>query len=95
MASQCPGDVLFYAVDGTHPRLVEHRKAGKRVVFVREGQIVMADGPLETTLLKVADVSFARGEIIAFQVESLLAAVGAAWSLGMSPEKMAMSLMKA
>ena len=37
MAPLCAGSVIFFAQDGTHPTLQQHRGQGKRAVFVRDG----------------------------------------------------------
>ena len=44
MAAHCPGGIVFFAVDSDHPVIVRHRGVGGRAAFVRNGQIVLADG---------------------------------------------------
>ena len=56
MAPHCPGGVLFFALDGNHPVIVRHRSVGGRAVFVRDGQIILAEGEREEPLMPVADV---------------------------------------
>ena len=53
MAPYCPGGVLFFAIDGNNPVIVRHRSVGGRAVFVRDGQIVLAEGSREETLMSV------------------------------------------
>src|SRR5207302_3673733 len=83
MAGHCPGSVIFFAQDGEAPTLVAHRAGGGRAAFVRDGAIILADGPKETTLIRLADVPLTHGGRIGFQVENALAAAAAGWSLGL------------
>ncbi|MBN2580930.1 MAG: cyanophycin synthetase [Pirellulales bacterium] len=86
MAAYCPGKVLYFALDGDHPVIVEHRRQGGRAAFLREGSVVLAEGDRETELMPVADVPLTRGGVIRFHVENTLAAVAAAWCLGVPLE---------
>lgn len=82
MAAHCPGGVLFFALDGNHPVVARHRNVGGRAVFVRDGQIILAQGLSEETLMPVADVPLTLGGMIDFHVENTLSSVAAAWCLG-------------
>lgn len=82
MAEYCPGSVVFFAIDEREPVLANHRAAGGRAVFVRNNAIILADGPQEEILLSLERAPLTHGGRIRFQVENTLAAVAAAWSLG-------------
>ena len=82
MAKDCRGTPLFFARDERCDVIAGQRAAGGRVVFVRNGQIVLAEGPNETELIDIASVPLTCGGKALFHVENILAAVGAAWSLG-------------
>lgn len=78
LAELCDGGVIFYAFDEQNPVLAAHRAAGERVVFVRDGRIMLAEGDAETRLntldtMKPSTVKYP---------ENVLAAVAAAWALG-------------
>jgi cyanophycin synthetase len=78
LAELCDGGVIFYAFDEHHAVLAAHRAAGGRVVFVRDGRIMLAEGTVETRLntldtMKPSTVKYP---------ENVLAAVAAAWALG-------------
>jgi cyanophycin synthetase len=83
MAPHCPGGVLFFALDGNNPVIQRHRNVGGRAVFVRDGQIVLAQGEREETLMPVADVPLTLGGMIDFHTENALSSVAAAWCLGL------------
>jgi len=82
MASACPGSITFFAADGQLPVLREHRARGERVVYVDDGSIVAAQGTFEQRIAQ-ADIGFTRAGTIDFQVENAMAAVAAAWALGL------------
>ncbi len=82
MAELCDGGVIFFAPDGTLPRIVEHLAQGKRAVFVRSGSIVLASGRDQTVLMNLADVPcLAPATAPAQHTSSVLAAIAAGWGL--------------
>jgi cyanophycin synthetase len=82
MAAHCKGSVIFFARDGGHPVIAAHRAAGGRAAFVRDGQVILAEGGQEVGLKALAQVPLTGGGRIGFQVENVLASVAAAWGLG-------------
>lgn len=86
MREKCRGKVLFFACDPRHPVLAEHRRAGGRAATIRDGAIVLAEGEREERLIALERVPLTHGGKIGFQVENALAAVSAAWSLGIDLE---------
>lgn len=86
MAPLCDGDVIFFGLDPEIPALAEHRAQGKRAAFVRDGHIVLATGNDEVRLAEIATIPLTSGGRVGLQVENVLAAIGAAWALGISPE---------
>ena len=86
MASHCPGQVLFFAIDGNNPVIVRHRGVGGRAAFVRNGAIILAEGQNEEILMALDRLPLTRGGQIAFQVENTLASIAAAWVLGIPLE---------
>jgi cyanophycin synthetase len=92
MASSCPGSVLYFARDGGHALLREHRQTNGRVAFVRDGQIILAEGGHEIRLISLQHVPITHRGRIAFQVENALAAAAAAWSLGVPCEAIRVGL---
>jgi cyanophycin synthetase len=86
MAKYCPGHVLYFALDPENSLIAEHRAAGGRAVSVRNGNIVLLDGNHDAVLISLDHVPLTHGGRIAFQVENTLAAVAAAWHLGVPRE---------
>jgi cyanophycin synthetase len=83
MAPHCPGAVVFFARDPGNPLLNTHRAAGGRAVFARDGVIYLAEGAHKEGLLPLGRVPLTQPAGIPFQVENVLAATAAAWSLGL------------
>jgi cyanophycin synthetase len=83
MAPHCPGAVVFFARDSGNPIVNSHRAAGGRAVFARDGVLYLAEGAHEESLLPLGRVSLTQPGGIPFQVENVLAATAAAWSLGL------------
>ena len=92
MASLSAGAVTFFSIDPDLPVVAGHRAAGKRAVFVRHAHVVVADGDTETVLLPLADITLTRGGTARFQVENVLAAVGAGLAMGLPPDAIAAGL---
>ena len=81
MAPLCDGEVIFFAIDGDLPVLAAHRAQGGRAVFVRGDQLVLASANDETSLLPLAHIPFLTGDHDHRRLNSVLAAVSAAWAL--------------
>ncbi len=82
MAGHCRGAVTYFAADPHHPVMATHLAQGKRVVYVEDGQLVAAENSVQHRL-PLAEVPLTLGGAIGFQVENVMAAVGAAWALGL------------
>ncbi|MBI5509506.1 MAG: cyanophycin synthetase [Deltaproteobacteria bacterium] len=82
MASLCAGSVIFFAPRRAHPVIESHLEAGKRAVFVNDGQVTVADGERQTPVIGLDAVPLCHGGRVGFQVENVLAGTAAAWALG-------------
>jgi cyanophycin synthetase len=82
MASVCPGQVIFFGADRHHAVIAAHRAQNRRVVYVDGDTLVAAEGSWRERVA-LRDVPITRGGTIAFQVENVMAAVAAAWALGL------------
>ena len=81
MAPKCKGKVIFFAVDGQHPVIVEHRAKSGRAIFVKENHVVLAEGLREEPLVSLDRIPLTHAGKIGFQVENSLCAIAAAWGL--------------
>ncbi|WP_394789228.1 cyanophycin synthetase [Rhodoferax sp.] len=83
MASACPGNVIYFTADRHHPVMATHRAQGRRTVYVDGDHIVAAVGSWREQIA-LRDVPLTRAGTIGFQVDNAMAAVAAAWGVGMN-----------
>jgi cyanophycin synthetase len=92
MKKWCKGQVVYFALDPSTPVLVEHLARGGLAATVREGWIVLCDGPRETRLAHLDRVPVVHRGLVDFQVENVLASAAAAWRLGVPLELVRLGL---
>jgi len=77
MAGLSDGQVILYGRDGASGPIAQHRANGRRAVFARGDDVVLATGSDETVL----------GELLALaDPQAVLPAVAVAWALRFGPE---------
>ncbi|GAA5169391.1 cyanophycin synthetase [Viridibacterium curvum] len=81
MSANCPGSVIYFALDPHNPVIVAHRAQGRRVVYVEDRQIVASEGSASVRI-PLSQVPLTRNGTIGFQVENVMASVAAAWGAG-------------
>ena len=86
MAPLCDGEVIFFATDGQLPALRQHRAQGKRAVFARDGQVILASGDDEAVIASLEAIPLTEGGSASGAIENVLAAASAAWALDIRPE---------
>lgn len=84
MAPLCDGDVVLYASEPGAAALAAHLNAGGKAVLVRQDHVVLATGTSEVFLPGMGSLAAWRQRHAGISVDSLLAAVGAAWALGIA-----------
>ena len=85
MAANCPGSVTFFAMNPQHPLIATHRAQGLRVLYLEQGAIIAVQGQ-DIHRIDLAQIPLTCNGAIGFQVENAMAAVGAAWGLGLDWE---------
>lgn len=88
LAELCDGSVIFYAADEHVAVMRDHRAAGERIAFVRNGAIVLAHGLEETVVIELARLM----PNVADDVGGVLAATCAAWALGVPADLLSAGL---
>ncbi|MBM4363798.1 MAG: cyanophycin synthetase, partial [Deltaproteobacteria bacterium] len=92
LAPTCPGEILFFSRDPAAPVLVRHVVAGGRAVTVRSGAIVLIGAGREEFVAELPALPLTFGGRIGFQIENLLASVGALAALGVAAVEIAAGL---
>jgi cyanophycin synthetase len=96
MAELCDGEVIFFARDLNSDVIETHLKQGGRAVSLEADRLVLATGNEKVLLNKLATIPLLREMCVSEKhdnsqkhdtlIEHVLAAVGAAWALGISPQ---------
>ncbi len=82
MAALCDGHVIFYGLNDQLPAIASHRARGERVVFLQKLHIVLSQGMDEVGSILLSTLKPSKAD----RPEMVMAAVAAAWALGLSPE---------
>jgi len=82
MAPRCPGAVTFFCADPQHPVVIDHRAQGHRVV-VRDGNDLVAAQREREWRFALSEIPLTLNGTIPFQVDNVMAAIAAAWGLGL------------
>ncbi|MGV3500054.1 MAG: cyanophycin synthetase [Hydrogenophaga sp.] len=83
MIHNCPGEVIYFARDRQQPVMATHRAQGRRVVYVDDGSVVVEQGDFSERF-DLRAIPITRNGQIGFQVDNVMAAIGAAWGVGLS-----------
>lgn len=86
MADLCDGEVLFFTAQPESPLVTEHLARGGRAALLRNDRIFLATGNEIITLSALEAIPLLNDDNSQARIESLLAAVGAAWALNVSVE---------
>jgi len=92
MKKWCKGQVVYFDSNAANPVIVEHLAQGGLAATVRDGWIVLCDGPRETRLAHLDRVPLVHRGLVEFQVENVLAGAAAAWRLGVPLELVRLGL---
>ena len=92
MKKWCKGQLVYFSLDPNNPVVIEHLAKGGLAATVRDGWIVLCDGPRETRLAHLDRVPLVHKGFVSFQVENVLAGAAAAWCLGVPLELVRLGL---
>ena len=92
MGDICKGRVVFFAQNQHHPVIAAHRAKNKKVIFFDGSYIVASKGSRVVYRFPVSEIPLTQNGVLGFQIENTMAAIGAAWVLGLDAEKIARGL---
>ncbi len=81
MATTCPGKVIFFAADSHLSVMTTHRAQGKPAVY-RDGDVLVCSEGASVERIDLSGIPLTRNGTIGFQVYNAMAAIAAAWALG-------------
>lgn len=86
MAALCDGEVIFYGLDAEHPALLKHAVEGGRSVHLHNGYVALATGAKLEMLTELGEITPWIAHTCASSADTLLAAIAAAWGMGLSAD---------
>jgi cyanophycin synthetase len=86
MAQYCDGSIIFYSPSSDSPVISTHLAEGKRAVFIDQNIVITADGASRQKLISLNELSAYADPQNTEARRELLAAVAAAWALGVLSE---------
>jgi hypothetical protein len=87
MASLSKGHVMYFSANAAAPVLASHATAGGRAVVLSEGVIRLLEGELEIAQLRAGTLELPIEGDPRSADDGLLAAIAAAWAIGIPPER--------
>lgn len=88
IAPECAGEIIYYGMSRRNPFIKAHLAAGGRAVCLSSRVIVLCEGKRSRPVIPLYDHALSMGGAIVFQVENALAAIAAAWRLGIELKNM-------
>lgn len=76
MAGHCPGSVTFFSRNNRHPVILEQRVQGKRVIYMEDQHIIVAEAGAERRI-PLNQISLTKNGMVSFQIENAMASIGA------------------
>jgi UDP-N-acetylmuramyl tripeptide synthase len=84
--------ITWFATNPAHPVVTQHLAQGGRAAFAEDGWLMLAEGAQRRRILPVADAPITFGGAARHNVANALAALAAAWSLGVDEVALAHGL---
>lgn len=85
LAPLCDGEVILFGRHAALPALAQQRKDGGRAVFIEGARVILATGKHQNPIATLG-VETLNTATAANRLDAILAAVAAAWALGMPAE---------
>jgi cyanophycin synthetase len=92
MEAVCAGDIIFFAPNQHHPVIAAHRAKNKKVIYFDGANIICSKGESVSLHFPVSQIPLTQNGVLGFQIENVMASIGAAWALGLDAEKIASGL---
>jgi cyanophycin synthetase len=81
--SRCDGEIILFSRSADNPLLADHYRAGGRAVVVENETLTLRSPTGRHPLLGVGSIPHVHQGRVAYELENVLGAVGAAWALGL------------
>ena len=81
MADHCPGSVIYFTQNSRNPVTLMHRIQQKRIIYLDKQYIVASSSDTEQHFA-LSEIPLTKNGLIRFQIQNVMAAIGAGWALG-------------
>ncbi len=81
MADHSPGSVIFFTQNSRNPVMLTHRIQQKRVIYLDKKTIIASSIDTEQRFA-LSEIPLTQNGLIGFQIQNVMAAIGAGWALG-------------
>jgi cyanophycin synthetase len=92
MGEFCAGRVIYFSQDANHPVIANHRAKNKKVIYFDGTHIVASKGLKQQYRFPIKEIPITQDGILGFQIENVMASIGAAWALGHGADTIARGL---
>lgn len=86
LAARARSRIIYFGCNSTSPVLRWHLAKGGKAVFSRDGFVYVAEGSSAEPLIKVGEIPITFAGRAKHNVENALAAIAAAWAVGLTSE---------
>ncbi len=87
LIEKAQGMVILFSLDPDNPELKKHRENGNVIVTLIDGSLIIQKGSLVSTVADVTEIPLTLGGNAHFNVSNTLAAVAAAYALGLNEKQ--------
>ncbi|ABW19642.1 cyanophycin synthetase [Alkaliphilus oremlandii] len=82
MAERARGNIVYFSQCDTNELIIEHKKQGKKAIYLKEKKICIFDGNKEIDVIEIEKIPATLGGILEHNIENSLCAVAATFALG-------------
>ncbi|MDQ1354743.1 MAG: cyanophycin synthetase [Acidobacteriota bacterium] len=87
LKEQTKGQVILFSLQHDNPELLKHHADGNTIVTLVDGSLIIQKGSLVSTVAKLIEIPLTFGGYALFNVSNTLAAVAAAYALGLNEKQ--------
>lgn len=92
MANRTTANIIYFSRNSDNIFVRRHLGAGGKAVFVKNKQVIVAEGQKAIKLANLKDIALTKGGMVSYNIENSLAAISAALALGFERDTIALSL---
>ena len=92
LARFCDGQIMLFSLHAGLKVLTDHLASGQRAVYIEQDTLVLAQGTQRISVCHITAIPLTKQATDVAHIYNVMAAAGAAWALGLSPDLIAAGL---